>query len=127
MLATALLQPENLDKILADLPIEADWIGLRWVKAIDRARSARDGVPQTNGNSINSGVMVEVITNGQIGYGATNVLTLAGIAAAAQAAHQQASATSKYYLHPWSIEQRPKTTGSRHANAPAPCLDPCPA
>jgi predicted Zn-dependent protease len=122
MLATALLQPENLDRILADLPIEADWIGLRWVKAINHTHSARDGVPQTNGNSINSGVMVEVIVNGQIGYGATNLLTPAGIAAAAQAAHQQATATGKYHLHPWSIAQRPKTIGN-YKSAQANSLD----
>ena len=122
MLATALLQPENLDKILADLPIEADWIGLRWVKAIDRTRSARDGVPQTNGNSVNSGIMVEVIVNGQIGYGATNYLTPTGIAAAAQAAHQQAVATSQYHLHPWSIEQRPQAIG-HYKSAQANSLD----
>ena len=122
MLPIALLQPENLDKILANLPIQADWISLRWVKTINRHRSARDGFPQNNGNTINSGVMVEVIINGQIGYGATNLLTAAGIATAATAAQQQAIATSKYHLYPWSIEQRPKTTGN-YQSAQANSLD----
>jgi predicted Zn-dependent protease len=86
MLATALIQPEQLERILGQLPIAADWIGLRWVREVDDVRSMRDGLPQSNGRTINQGLMVEVLVNGQMGYGATNVLSLDGISAAAQAA-----------------------------------------
>jgi predicted Zn-dependent protease len=111
MSINTLLSPDRLDRILADLPICADWIGLRWVQETDRLYSARDGFPQSNGITMNRGVMVEVIVDGQIGYGATNVLTMAGLILAAQAAQQQATVTRPHRLHPWSMEQRPTTKG----------------
>jgi predicted Zn-dependent protease len=122
MPTTTLLTPNRLNKVLADLPICADWIGLRWVQETDRLHYARDGFPQSNGTTVNCGIMVEVIVDGQIGYGATNVLTLAGIITAAQAAHQQAIVTKPYHLHPWSIAQRPTTQG-KYRSAQATPLD----
>lgn len=119
MLATALVQPEQLDRILAQLPIAADWIGLRWVREIDDVRSMRDGLPQSNGRSTNQGLMVEVLVNGQMGYGATNSLSVEGINSAAQAAHRQAVSAQPYGLHQWSIEQRPKVVGQYASAAPS--------
>jgi predicted Zn-dependent protease len=92
-----------------DLPV--DWVGLRKVREVAIARSARDGMPQNNGTTISEGVMVEVLVNGQIGYGATNILTPTGIQAAATAAHQQAIAASAYQLYPVTTVQRPKVIG----------------
>jgi predicted Zn-dependent protease len=111
MQVTTPIQPEQLDRILPDLEIQADWIGLRWVKETEHSRYMRDGFPRSNGHTVNQGLMVEVIVNGQMGYGATNALTIEGIRAAAQAAQQQAIATQPYRLHDWSINQRPKVVG----------------
>ena len=72
-----------------DLPI--DWLGLRKVREVSIARSARDGMPQNNSTTISEGVMVEVLVNGQIGYGATNILTPKGIQAAATAVPEPGS------------------------------------
>jgi predicted Zn-dependent protease len=97
---------------LADLQIAADWVGIRLVRETATIRSARDGQPQNNGSTINWGAMVEVLVNGQLGYGATNLLTPTGLQAAAQMACQQATATRPYRLHDWSIAQRPKVVGT---------------
>ncbi|HEY9642930.1 MAG TPA: DNA gyrase modulator, partial [Coleofasciculaceae cyanobacterium] len=94
---------------LEDIP--ADWIGLRAVKETMGYRSARDGKPQTNGKSLNQGIMVEVLVKGQIGYGATNTLQPEGIRAAAATAYQQAVAASEWAIYPLSPAVRPKVVG----------------
>jgi predicted Zn-dependent protease len=111
LLSPTEVPPEQLASFLSRLPIAADWVGLRWVEEIDDVRSARDGRPRNNGRSYNRGLMVEVLVEGQIGYGATNDLSPAGIIAAARAAHHQASTTQARAIHPWSIEQRPPVRG----------------
>jgi predicted Zn-dependent protease len=92
-----------------DLPV--DWIGLRKSREVATARSARDGMPQNNSKTISEGVMVEVLINGQIGYGATNILTTKGIQTAAIAAYHQAIAASEYRIYPITTAQRPKVVG----------------
>jgi predicted Zn-dependent protease len=111
MLTTNILQPSQLPHILHNLPVQTDWIGIRLVKETATVRSARDGQPQTNGSTLNWGAMVEVLVNGQMGYGATNLLTPAGLQAAATKAVQQATTTAAYRLHNWSIDQRPPVVG----------------
>ncbi len=101
----------ELKKFLAALDISADWIGLRATKETSTTRSARDGRPETNGTSVTTGVMVEVLVRGQIGYTATNLITLAGIQAAAQAAYRQAIAASEWNIHPTTLAARPLVTG----------------
>jgi predicted Zn-dependent protease len=111
MLTTNIIDPTQLASILEDLPVQADWIGIRLVQETATTRSVRDGQPQRNHSMINWGAMVEVLVNGQMGYGATNLLTPAGLHIAATAAVQQALATCADRLHNWSIAQRPRTVG----------------
>jgi predicted Zn-dependent protease len=101
----------RLSDLLNGIDLPVDWVGLRKVREVAIARSARDGMPQNNGTTISEGVMVEVLVNGQIGYGATNILTPSGIQAAATAAYQQAIAASAYQLYPITTVQRPKVVG----------------
>lgn len=108
MLTTLTLQANDLLNCI-DLPV--DWIGLRKVREVAIARSARDGMPQNNSTTISEGVMVEVLVNGQIGYGATNILTPKGIQTAASTAYQQAIAASEYRIYPLTTAQRPKVVG----------------
>ncbi len=111
MLTTDIVQPTQLSHILDNLQVPADWIGIRLVQETTTTRSVRDGQPQRNHSAINWGAMVEVLVNGQMGYGATNLLTPAGLQMAATAATQQATATYIDRLHNWSIDQRPPTVG----------------
>ena len=101
----------KLSDLLDRIDLSVDWIGLRKTREIATARSARDGMPQNNSKTISEGVMVEVLVNGQIGYGATNILTTDGIQTTAQAAYQQAIAASAYCIHPITTAQRPKVVG----------------
>lgn len=101
----------ELTKAIATLDIPADWIGLRAVKENSAYRYVRDGIPQHNGKSLSQGVMVEVLVNGQIGYGATNSLRPESIQAAAQTAYQQARAASQWAIYPFSVATRPKVVG----------------
>ena len=101
----------ELNTALASLHLPADWIGLRAVKETSTLRGVRDGNPEYNGQAFNQGVMVEVLVNGQMGYGATNSLTLPHIQQAAQQAYQQAIAASQWAIHTTPLSARPKVVG----------------
>ena len=60
----------ELSKVLESLDLSADWIGIRAVHESTTQRSVRDGHPEANGKSLSRGAMVEVLTQGQIGYSA---------------------------------------------------------
>ncbi|MEL6221581.1 MAG: TldD/PmbA family protein [Cyanobacteria bacterium J06627_8] len=101
----------DLKTVLDHIDISADWLGIRMVKESANYRSVRDGHPQVNGRSLNHGVMVEAMVNGQIGYGATNSLDIDRIRQAAITAHGQAVAASQWAIHPMTPAVRPKVTG----------------
>ncbi|MGJ3254050.1 MAG: TldD/PmbA family protein [Elainellaceae cyanobacterium] len=102
----------ELQQALNSIHVSADWVGLRVVKEAISTRSVRDGNPQRNGKSLDRGIMVEVLVDGQIGYGATNSLSPDAIQAAAQTAYQQAKAASQWALHPFTTAVRPKVVGN---------------
>jgi predicted Zn-dependent protease len=101
----------ELSKLLETFDLSADWIGLRAVKETSGTRSVRDGLPLRNGKSISYGAMVEVMVNGQIGYGAANSLQPERLQAAAAVAYQQALAASEWAVHPLTPAVRPKVVG----------------
>lgn len=101
----------ELSKALEALDVPADWVGLRAVKESISVRSVRDGLPRNNGKSLSQGVMVEVLVNGQIGYGATNSLQVDQLQAAAASAYQQALAASRWAVHPFTVASRPRVVG----------------
>lgn len=101
----------ELSEALAALDVPAEWVGLRAVKETATVRSVRDGLPQSNGKSMTQGVMVEVLVNGQIGYGATNSLTLESLQSAAAIAYQQALEASQWSIHALTLAARPKVVG----------------
>ncbi|MCU0527137.1 MAG: TldD/PmbA family protein [Elainella sp. Prado103] len=101
----------ELSKALAAIDLPADWIGLRGLRETVKVRSVRDQVPQRNGKSTSQGVMVEVMANGQIGYGATNRLDPASIQQAAEIAYQQALAASRWSLYTFTPAVRPPVVG----------------
>ncbi|MEP0868194.1 TldD/PmbA family protein [Trichocoleus desertorum AS-A10] len=101
----------ELSKAIAALDLPADWLGLRAVKDTSSTYAVRDGKPETNGKSLTQGVMVEVLVNGQLGYGATNSLKLESLQAAAKTAYQQALTASQWSIHPTTVAERPKVVG----------------
>lgn len=105
----------QLTQAIATVNIPADWIGIRAVRKKSSTRHVRDGLPQTNGKSINMGAMVEVLVNGCLGYAATNSLELSSLQAAAQAAYKQAIAASQWWIYPFTEKQRPKVVGEYYS------------
>ena len=69
----------DLKKLLSQVDINVDWIGLREVREKSTYRVIRDGNPQANGAGTSHGIMVEVLTNGQFGYYATNDMSISGV------------------------------------------------
>ncbi|MEB3338708.1 MAG: TldD/PmbA family protein [Leptolyngbyaceae bacterium] len=105
------MMSSELEKALAALDLPVDWIGLRHVKETNTRRRVRDGLPKTNRKSTSQGVMVEVLVNGQIGYGATHSLQIPSIQAAAASAYQQAIAAGEWATHGITTAQRPPVRG----------------
>ena len=101
----------NLHQYLDRLDIDADWVGLRLISETTTTRSVRDGNPQSNRRSRDRGLMVEVLANGQFGYASTNRLTPESIQAAAHRAQQQAIAASRWSVHTFTTDARPKAVG----------------
>ena len=101
----------SIKSLLDAVTVPADWVGLREVYESNTPRMIRDGVPVSNGHYSTHGAMVEVLVNGQFGYFGTPDLSQSGIELAAKKAYDQAKAASKYALHHFTDEVRPKNIG----------------
>ncbi len=108
----------DLNKILLKLRSDskADWIGLREMKETTTYRVIRDLKPSSNNVSIDHGIMVEVLVNGQFGYYGTHNISYDAIKYATDKAYLQALNASKYSIHKFSTDVRPKSVGSYKSN-----------
>tara|TARA_B100001094_G_scaffold139520_1_gene134952 strand:+ start:1040 stop:2470 length:1431 start_codon:yes stop_codon:yes gene_type:complete len=108
----------DLNKILLKLRSDskADWIGLREMKETTTYRVIRDLKPSSNNVSIDHGIMVEVLVNGQFGYYGTHNISYDAIKNATDKAYLQALNASKYSIHKFSTDVRPKSVGSYKSN-----------
>ena len=109
------MSKNNLNTILSNIDIQADWIGLREVKESTTYRIIRDGNPQANSRDVDHGVMVEVLSNGQFGYYGSKSLDPISIQNAAEKALKLANAASKNPIFDFTIDARPKTVGNFHS------------
>ncbi len=105
------IDPDFLLQALNDIDTKADWLGLRYVQEKKITRSVRDGHPQANQTSLSQGVMVEVLVDGQLGYGACNSLNLRNLQQAADVAYNQAKWAAQWSLHPVTPTIRPVVVG----------------
>ena len=101
----------NLKTALDNINIKADWIGLREVNETTTYRIIRDLNPESNSTTIDHGIMVEVLVNGQFGYCATNDLSYEAINNAAKNAYIQADNASKFSICSFTEKVRPKSVG----------------
>ena len=108
----------DLNKVLTKLRTDskADWIGLREMKETTTYRVVRDLKPASNNISIDHGIMVEVLVNGQFGYYGTHNVSYDAIKNATDKAYLQALNASKYSIHKFSTDVRPKSVGSYKSN-----------
>jgi len=102
----------NLKDIISRLDINADWVGLREYKENTTYHVIRDKNPLSNGTSIDHGIMVEVLKNGQFGYSGTSDLSFDGINKAAKSALDNASKASKHSIFSFNSDVRPNSQGS---------------
>ena len=102
----------DLKKILSNINVKADWIGLREVNETSTYRVIRDLNPESDSTVIDHGVMVEVLVNGQFGYYGTHRLEESSIIQAAEKACEAASSASKYSIFPFTDKVRPAAAGS---------------
>jgi predicted Zn-dependent protease len=101
----------NLKNILKELSIKADYISLRMVKKRGLFLMVRNENFEGFTKNNDTGVMVEVLKDGQFGYAATSDLTVAGLNAAGVKALQLASKANQYNLMKFSAKERPPVTG----------------
>ena len=101
----------DLKKILSNINVNADWIGLREVNESTTYRVIRDFNPESDSTFVDHGVMVEVLVNGQFGYYGTHMLDEKSIISAAEKACTVASNASKHSIFPFTDKVRPASTG----------------
>ena len=108
----------DLNKVLKNLRSDskADWIGLREMKETTTYRVIRDLKPASNNISIDHGIMVEVLVDGQFGYYGTHNISYDSIKNATDKAYLQALNASKYSIHKFSTDVRPKSVGTYKSN-----------
>jgi predicted Zn-dependent protease len=87
---------------------EIEWLGFREVHEITSIYNVRDEKPDTNYRDDTKGVMIEVLANGQFGYAATARLDEKSIHEAIQVAKTQALRASKFAVHRFTANERPK-------------------
>ncbi len=105
----------DLIKLLGQLDIKADWVGLRYVNESTTYRWVRDGHPQANDRSSSKGLMVEVLVDGQFAYYATSRLDIESVQAAATTAVSMAKAAAPFSIHKFTEQARPVATGNYHS------------
>lgn len=102
----------DLDKLLAAIDVQADWVGLRAVSERTSFRMARDGKPESNASELKEGLMIEVLADGQFAYYATSSTDPADVQAAAKQAVEMAKATAAHSLHQFTVDARPTANGN---------------
>lgn len=101
----------NLKKILQDISVKADYISLRHVNHKSLNLQVRNEKFEGIAKSETSGIMVELLLDGQFAYAATADTSLAGIQVAAKKALQLANSANRFSLTKFSTKERPPVKG----------------
>jgi predicted Zn-dependent protease len=105
----------DLKSKLSAIDTPVDWVGLREVSETTTSRLIRDGNPLFNDSSVSTGIMVEVLTQGQFAYYGTKDSTSKGIAEAAKKAAKLAELSAPYSVYKFDENSRPVHRGSFHS------------
>lgn len=101
----------NLKSDLKNININADYISLRLVKKREISIVVRNEKFEGIFKNDDSGIMVEVLKDGQFGYAATSDLSLSGLREAGQKALHLANKANHYNLMKFSLQERPPVKG----------------
>jgi len=101
----------DLESWCQKLAGNADWIGLREYSENLHEAVSRDGSLDGFKQIYDSGVMVEVLVDGQFSYGATDSFSFAEIEKITKSAVVRAKAAAKFKLFEADLSMRPKVIG----------------
>lgn len=101
-----------MQRLLGQLDVAADWIGLRYVDEITTSRWVRDCKPQSNNRDRTRGIMVEVLVDGQFAYTATRGVDIENVQLAAETAVTSARAAAPFSVNSFTVEARPAASGT---------------
>jgi predicted Zn-dependent protease len=107
----------SLKKALSKLPATSDWVGARLYQESTSLRAARNGLTSKNSTETQSGLMIEVLKNGQIAYFGTSDLSDQGLRNAYDQALHLCEKASALSLFKFDKTVRPNETG--HYQSPA--------
>lgn len=107
----------NLTERLKKLRHQADWIGVREVKETLRNCIARNGKIEQNTTTIDHGLMVEVLVDGQFAYCGTSDTSIQALQTACDRAVLLARHMSSRKIFPFTPDHRPLAVGEYHAPA----------
>lgn len=101
----------NINALIQKHRNDADWVGLKLISEKTTFRSVRNDLPEQNHTQYDQGLRVEVLIDGHFGYAGTSDLSSYGIEKAFQKAIEQTRMWSKFKIHSFTTEQRPKNIG----------------
>lgn len=90
---------------------KADFVAFKMISETTRDFTVRNGKPDMMHTFHDIGVLIEIMKDGHIGYGATCELTPDGIAKAFAAAEKMTTVSSKYPVAKFDMSVRPKSIG----------------
>ena len=106
---------KNLTQRLNNLHHKADWIGIREVKETIKYCKARNGKFEQNTTTVDHGLMVEVLVEGQFAYCGTDNLSDQGVQEACDKAVDLAKQMARWKIYPFTHDHRPLATGHYHS------------
>lgn len=110
----------NLTQRLNTLRQQADWIGIREVKETIKYCKARNGKFEQNTTTVDHGLMVEVLVDGQFAYCGTDNLSEQNLQEACDKAVHLAKCMSSWRIYPFTSDHRPKAIGQYHSSTKIP-------
>jgi predicted Zn-dependent protease len=102
----------NFEKTLSSFKNQVDWVGLRFYREKSNLYHIRNEHPESTRTELDQGVMVEVMTDGHLGYAATSDMTPDGIKQAFAKAKTLSTQASRFKAAEFSAEQRPPSKGA---------------
>ena len=110
------MQTENNHKIFASefkkYQSEADFVAFKSISEKNRDYSVRDGKPDQFVESNDAGLLIEIMKNGHLGYGATSEFNSEGIGRAFQKAVAMTQSAEKNSVFKFTPAIRPPSKGS---------------
>ena len=90
----------------------AQWAGLRYSTETTAMRKVRNGMPEKNQTTVESGALCEVLVDGHFGYAATADTSASGLRSAFDRAIASTRAMAGSKAHAFTPAQRPAAQGS---------------